>query len=157
MCLSVYLGTTRPIAAFRALPDGLGIERAGWTPPPLRSNHPFVYYLGRQGRGAELECSCLLAEQVEWTDEGPSIQSDPLAADAPLCPFDALRAICDEATRDGGFATLVCDDSGGVAQDAQIEDYCTGAMVRLHTIARGNLLFADASGAIPSRVFHVVR
>jgi len=157
MCLSVYLGASRPITAFRAPPNGLGIERASWTPPPLRSNHPFVYYLGRQGPEPELECSCLLDEHVEWTDEGPAILSDPLAADAPLCPFDALRALCDEATRDGGFATLVCDDSGGMAQDVGIEDYCTGAMVRLHNIARGNLLFADASGAIPWRMYHVVR
>lgn len=50
MCLSVYLGTSRPITAPQALPGHLGVEKASWTPPPLRSNHQFVYYLGRQGR-----------------------------------------------------------------------------------------------------------
>lgn len=154
MCLSVYLGTGRPLTLAQAPPGHLGMEAAGWTPPALSANHPFVYYLGSCGPGPDLACSCLFMEWIEWTEAGPVIRSD--APDEPPCPFETLRALCDEATRDGGFATIVCDDSGGLEQVCSAEDYCS-APVRLHSIARGNLLFADSSGMFPWRVLHVVR
>ena len=154
MCLSVYLGTDRPVDLSRAPAGHLGIEKAGWTPPPLRTNHPHVYYLGARGPDSKLCCSCLLWEWIEWSDAGPAIGSD--APDDPPCPFEDLRALCDEATRDGGFATIVCDDSGGLEQVCDEEDYCS-APVRLHSIARGNLLFADSSGMFPWRALQVVR
>lgn len=157
MCLSVYLGTTRPIAIPDTAPGHLGVEKASWTPPPLRHNHTFVYYLGAKGPGAELECSCILLEHVVWTEHGAIVHADELYPDEEPCPFDTLRALCDEATQDGGFATIVCDDSNGLEQACSEDDYCTGGLVRLRSIARGNLLFADASGGFPWRVLHVVR
>jgi len=157
MCLSIYLGTTSPISIPKASPGHLGVEEASWKPPPLRRNHSFVYYLGVQGTDRELACSCLLLEHVDWTEAGTVVHTDALYPDEPPCPFDALKALCDEATKDGGFATIVCDDSGGVEQTCSEEDYCTSGLVRLDSIARGNLLFADVSGGIPWRVLHVVR
>ncbi len=157
MCLSVYLGTSRPITIPNAAPGQLGVEKASWTPPPLRRNHEFVYYLGAKGKGAEpLGCSCLLVEHVEWTDAGAIVRPDTTYPD-DQCPFEALRSLCDEATRTGGFATIVCDDSGGLEQACSEDDYCTGGLVRLAMIAPGNLLFAEAGGGFPWRVLHVVR
>lgn len=157
MCLSIYLGTTCQVTIPEALPGRLGVEKATWTPPPLSRNHQFVYYLGAKGTGRELECSCLLLEHVDWTEAGATVHADPLYPDEAPCPFDALRALCDEATQDGGFATIVCDDSGGQELACSDDDYCTGGLVRLGSIVRGNLLFADARGGIPWRVLHVVR
>jgi hypothetical protein len=154
MCLSVYLGTGRPLDLPQAPAGHLGIKTARWTPPPLKSNHPFVYSLGALGPDGQLACSCLLMEWIEWTEAGPTISSD--APDDPPCPFEDLRALCDEATRDGGSATIVCDDSGGLELDCDEEDYCT-IPVRLHSIARGNLLFADLSGMFPWRALQVIR
>ena len=157
MCLSVYLGTSRPITIPDAAPNHLGAEEAAWTPPPLRRNHPFVYYLGQKGAAPELACSCLLLEHVDWTEAGGVVQADDLYPQEGPCPFEVLRALCDEASREGGFATIVCDDSGGKAQACSEDDYPAGGLVRLSSIAKGNLLFADATGSIPWRVFHVIR
>lgn len=157
MCLSVYLGTSRPLTIPDSAPGELGAKKASWTPPPLLRNHEFVYFLGAQLNGAEpLGCSCLLAEHVEWTEVGPIVRPETTSPDE-VCPFEALRALCNEATRDGGFATIVCDDSNGLEQACSEDDYCTGGLVRLAMIARGNLLFSDVSGGIPWRVLHVVR
>ena len=157
MCLSVYLGTNTPLD----IPDevamgSLGLEVASWTPPPLRRNHQFAYYLGRKGEGAKLECSCLLAEHVDWAEAGPIVSVDDLYPDAGPCPFETLKAYCATATADGQFATIVCDDSGGVEQNCSEEDYGAGVLVRLEHISRGNLLFADVCGDCPWRVMHVV-
>jgi hypothetical protein len=131
------------------------VEVAAWTPPPLKQRE-FVYYLGRKAEGAKpLECSCLLSEHVEWTETDPIVEQNDLY-EPKACAFDALRELCDLATQDGGIATLVCDDSGGLEQGCSEEDYCE-CLVRLASIARGNLLFADASGGFPWRALHVVR
>lgn len=157
MCLSVYLGTNTPLeTSSEVAPGGLGIEPASWTPPPLKRNHQFTYYLGRKGEGAKLECSCVLAEHVSWTETGPIVSVDDLYPEDGPCPFETLKAYCASATESGGFATIVCDDSGGQEQDCSEDDYCTGGLVRLEHIARGHLLFADASGGFPWRVMHVV-
>jgi hypothetical protein len=156
MCLSIYLGTTRPIRIPEALQRHLGVEKATWTPPPLRRRHPFVYYLGAKGAAPKLECSCLLSEHVEWTEAGAVVQSNDSYPDEGPCPFQVLRALCDEATQDGGFATIVCDDGGGAEQECSEADYDAG-FVRLGSIARGQLLFADTYGGFPWRVFYVVR
>lgn len=155
MCLSVYLGTSRPLSISSPEPGQLGVEDAQWTPPPLQRRE-FVYYLGRQAdEGKPLECSCLLAEHVDWSETGPIVEQD--ATYRPeTCAFDALRQLCDQATRDGGHATIVCDDSGGLEQACSEDDYCAG-LTRLAAIARGNLLFAGVSGEFPWRVMHVVR
>ena len=47
-------------------------------------------------------------------------------------------------------------DSGGLEQDCTEDDHCTG-LVRLHSIANGNLLLADAQAIFPWRALHVVR
>lgn len=155
MCLSVYLGTSRPLSIPSSEPGRLGVEEAAWTPPPLRRRE-FVYYLGRKAEGVKpLECSCLLSEYVDWTEGGPIVQQDDLY-EPEACAFDALRELCDRATQDGGIATIVCDDSGGLEQTCSEDDYCSG-LVRLTSISRGNLLFAGASGEFPWRALHVVR
>lgn len=155
MCLSVYLGTSRPLSIPSSGPGQLGVEEAAWTPPPLRRRE-FVYYLGRKAEGVKpLECSCLLSEYVDWTEGGPIVQQDDLY-EPEACAFDALRELCDRATQDGGIATIVCDDSGGLEQACSEGDYCSG-LVRLSSISRGNLLFAGASGEFPWRALHVVR
>lgn len=155
MCLSVYLGTSRPLSVPSAQPGQLGVENAGWTPPPLQRRE-FIYYLGRKGDGAEpLECSCLLAEHVDWTASGPVVEQDETCS-AEHCPFEALRQLCDQATRDGGIATIVCDDSGGLEQTCSEDDYGE-SLIRLASIARGNLLFAEVPGGTPWRTLHVVR
>jgi hypothetical protein len=155
MCLSVYLGTSRPLSFQSPEPGELGVEPAAWTPPSLHRRE-FIYYLGRKGDGAgPLECSCLLLEHVEWTESGPIVEQDDTYS-PEACAFAALRQLCDQATRDAGIATIVCDDSGGLQQDCSEDDYCEG-LIRLGSIARGNLLFADVSGGLPWRVLHVVR
>lgn len=155
MCLSVYLGTSRPLSVPSVEPGGLGVEVAAWTPPPLHRRQ-FVYYLGRKANADEpLECSCLLAERVDWAEAGPVVEQD--ATYSPdACAFEALRRLCEQATQEDGIATIVCDDSGGLEQACSEEDYCA-RLVRLGSIARGNLLFAGVSGEIPWRVLHVVR
>jgi hypothetical protein len=157
MCLSVYLGTNTPLdTSVEAVKGGLGIEQAKWTPPPLKRNHKYVYYLGRKGHLPELECSCLLAEYVNWAEPGPTIRSDDLYPDDAPCPFQTLRRFCELATTGGQFATIVCDDSGGQEIDCSEEDYGSDGLVRLQHIARGHLLFAEASWGIPWRIMHVV-
>lgn len=157
MCLSVYLGTNTPIEIpSDVAPGGLGIELATWTPPPLRRNHQFTYYLGRKGQGVKLECSCLLIEHVDWTESGPIVRVDDLYPSNGPCPFETLKEYAASATAGGRFTTIVCDDSGGQEMICTEEDYCTGQLVRLEHIARGHLLFADASGGFPWRAMHVV-
>jgi hypothetical protein len=157
MCLSVYLGTNTPLDIPRDIELGsLGIELSAFTPPPLRRNHQFTYYLGRKGDGAKLECSCMLMEHVDWTEDGPVVSVDQLyPADGP-CPFETLKSYCAAATAGGRYATIVCDDAGGVDIGSTEADYCTGELVRLEHIAREHLLFADASGGFPWRAVHVV-
>lgn len=156
MCLSVYLGTNTLLDVPSDIaPGSLGIERSAFTPPPLRQNHQFTYYLGRKGDGEKLECSCMLMEHVDWTANGPSIRTDDLyPADGP-CPFETLRSYCAVATAGGNYATIVCDDAGGADIGSTEADYCTGELVRLEHIKRGHLLFAHASG-FPWRAMHVV-
>jgi hypothetical protein len=96
-----------------------------------------------------------LAEYVEWTESGPLVEQDDLYS-PEACAFAALRRLCEHATREAGIATIVCDDSGGLEQVCTEDDYCE-SLVRLDSIARGQLLFAGASGDIPWRALHVVR
>lgn len=68
-----------------------------------------------------------------------------------------LRTVCWEPTRDGGIATIVCDERGGLEQKCSEDDYCNGGLVRFAMIAPGNSLFTDASLGFSWRVLHVVR
>ncbi|MGE0700151.1 MAG: hypothetical protein AB7O57_13730 [Hyphomicrobiaceae bacterium] len=122
MCLSIYLGCNSPLEQADVVENGLGAEPASWTPPPLAgSSH--AYYLGRKGKGAALECSCLLAEQIDWCDTPPTVRSDPLYPEAGLCPFETLQRYVEQVLARDGFAILACDDSGGTRQDCSKDDY----------------------------------
>jgi hypothetical protein len=125
MCLAVYVGTSLPLQVPATLKFGeLGVEPAKWTPSPLRrASH--VYYVGRKGEGAELECSCLLHEYVWWTDEGQKVVSDDLYPEAGPCPFEILRTYCEQVLDLGGSVTIACDDSGGVEQSGEEDDYAS--------------------------------
>jgi hypothetical protein len=153
MCLSVYLGTNIAVDLPSPAEGQLGIELASWKPPPLH-RHEFVYFLGRKGKELKLECSCLFAEHVVWTEDGAVASSDALYPEDGPCPFDQLRTLCATATKRGGWATIVSDDSNGLEQPCTAEDYCSGVLP-LHLIKRGNLLFAEVTG-IPWKVWHVV-
>lgn len=159
MCLAVYLGTNVPLEMPADVARGsLGIELATWTPPPLSRNHKYVYYLGQKAETAELACSCLLLEHVNWTETAPIVTADAdelCPEDAP-CPFEQLRVFCAAATAGGDFATIVCDDGGGQEQVCSEEDYGSPRLVRVEHVARGHLMFAETSGGIPWGVWHVV-
>lgn len=155
MCLAVYLGTKFPVTPPETAQGRLGIETVSWTPAPLR-RYDHVYYLATRAADGTLTCSCALSESVEWTDQGPVIHGDDDATGAGQGPFEVLRALCEEATRDARPATLVCDDGSGADQPVAQSDYDSG-FVRLHHISRGNLIFADVNGGFPWRMLHVVR
>lgn len=156
MCLIVYLGTTRILTISDTSDGQLTAAISPWTPPPLQRGFSHIYRLGTKSAGGELGCSCPLHEHVEWTDAGAVVAQVPDSEISP-CPFEVLRTLCDQATRDGGLATIVCDDSGGAEQECTEEDYGDSFFIRLSMIARGNLLFADVYGGFPWRVMHVVR
>jgi hypothetical protein len=92
---------------------------------------------------------------VTWAEAGPVLSVDPLYPEDGPCPFETLRHFCTLATADGRFATLVCDDSGGLEQGCTEDDYDT-SLVRLRHVARGHLLFTGAMGEIPYRAIYVV-
>ena len=151
MCLALYLGSDVAVTSPQSIrPGGLGIEPARWVPSPL-AQHKFVYYLGRLGDSAELECACLLVEHIHWDDQ-PTVFSDDLYPDEAICPFETLQMYCREATGLTGWATLVSDDSGGVEQASSPGDYDDGGYLPLHLIARRSLLFAD----MPRRRWHLI-
>lgn len=156
MCLAVYVGTSLPLPALAASKFGqLGVEPAKRTPSPLKhASH--VYYVGRKGEGAELECSCLLYEYVWWTHEGQKVVSDDLYPQAGPCPFETLRAYCEQVLDLGGSVTIACDDSGGLEHSGEEDDYAS-AFLLTDQIQRGGLIFAAPSGDIPWRVFQVLR
>ncbi len=112
--------------------------------------------VGRKGESAELECSCLLYEHVWWTNETPQIVSDDLYPEASSCPFDVLRAFCEQVLDLGGLVTIVCDDSGGLEQSKQ-EDAYASAFLLTDQIRRGGLIFAGPSGSFPWRAYQVLR
>jgi hypothetical protein len=133
----------------------LGVEPAKWTPAPLkRASH--VYYVGRKGEGAELECSCMLYEHVWWDGDTPKVVSDDLYPDNATCPFDALRAYCEQILDRGGWVMIACDDSGGVGQGGEEADYQSSFLLT-DQIARGRLVFAGTGGDFPWRALQVLR
>jgi hypothetical protein len=153
MCLSVYLGSHKPLATPTILEGGLGIEKAKWTPPAL-SKFPFSYYLGRKGKGDVLECSCLLAQHVDWGERGPTVCFDDLYSNEPSCPFESLRTYVETAQQSGKPVILVCDDSGGVEQACSDEDY-DHVIISSEMISPETYLFADPTSIFPWRVFYL--
>lgn len=154
MCLSVYVGTMRPLdLPGRVKTGALALERASWTPAPLERS-AFVYYAGRQGERG-VECSCLLSEAVEWTSDGATIVEDPLLKVAPSDPFETLRTLAVGALADAGAFAIVSDDSGGCAQAGGVRDY-VHLYLPLSSIRRGGLIFADIHGGFPWRCYEVV-
>lgn len=152
MCLSVYLGSHEPIP-IRKVPKGsLGIEAAKWTPPAL-SKFPFRYYLGSQGDGDELECSCLLAQHVEWNERGPSVCLDKLYSEAN-CPFGDLRKYVSTAQRTAKPVVIACDDSDGSPLQCCDDDY-DHLVISVEMIASTFFLFADPLSSFPWRVLYL--
>ena len=152
MCLSVYLGSHEPIEIRKVQHGTLGIEAAKWAPPAL-SSFPFRYYLGRQGEGDELECSCLLAQHIDWNEHGPSVCLDELYSEEQ-CPFGALRDYVADAQKTAKPVVVACDDSGGSPQECSNEDY-DHLVVSVEMIAPTSFLFADPFSSFPWRVMYV--
>ncbi|WP_131821846.1 hypothetical protein [Salipiger marinus] len=152
MCLSVYLGSHEPIQLRRVQKGSLGIEAAKWTPPAL-SSFPFRYYLGRQGDDDELECSCLLAQHVEWNEHGPKVRLDELYFEAP-CPFNDLRDYVSAAQRTAKPVVVACDDSGGIPQECSDEDY-DHLVISVEMIAPTSFLFAAPLSSYPWRILYL--
>lgn len=153
MCLSVYLGSHEQLRAREVLEGSLGFEEAKWFPPALEKS-PFRYYLGRKGSSAELECSCLLAQHVEWCEHGPSVSSDSFYPADKVCPFEILRGYVNESQHARKPVVLVCDDSGGSPQECGDEDY-DHLIISSEMITPANFLFADPMALFPWRVFYL--
>lgn len=67
---------------------------------------------------------CLLARHVEWTDCSPPIvYNDDLYPDNGRCPFVTLKSYVVAALVSGKQVALVCDDSGGVEQSSEADEY----------------------------------
>ncbi len=156
MCLSVYIGSHIQIRSLNAsLTGSLGIETAKWLPPTL-SKYEFIYYVGRIGTGADLECSCLLSEYVVWSDDGPTTEVDDLYPEQGPCPYGTLKQYVEQGLESSGHVSIVCDDSGGLEQNSDASDYCE-SLIRPSMIKRGNLIFADMSSSIPWRHLYAIR
>ncbi|MEP1538835.1 MAG: hypothetical protein ABJQ34_20935 [Paracoccaceae bacterium] len=151
--MSVYLGSYEQLPTQSMREGALGIEDAKWTPPAL-AEFPHRYFLGRKGRGDELECSCLLAQHVEWTECGPTIDFDELYF-PEQCPFDDLRGFISAAQRTGKPVVLACDDLGGSPHDCTNEDY-NHMVISEEMITKNNFLFADPLALFPWRVFYLI-
>ena len=152
MCLSVYLGSHEPIQIRKVQNGALGIEKAKWAPPALAS-FPFQYYLGQQGEGDELGCTCLLAQHVVWHEQGPSVVLDEdYSKDS--CPFRDLQAYVASAQRTSKPVVVVCDDSGGAPQECSDEDY-DHLIVSIEMFAPSSFVFADPVASFPWRVMYV--
>jgi hypothetical protein len=154
MCLNVYLGCYKPLHA-RSISEGsLGFEKAKWSPPAL-AKLPFRYYMGNKGSSSDLECSCPLAQHVEWTENGPSVSFDSQYPRGHVCPFEVLRGYVNEAQQSGKPVVLVCDDSGGCPQECDDDDY-EQLIISSEMITPDNFLFADPRALFPWRVFHLI-
>lgn len=153
MCLGVYLGCHDLLNVDTPSENSLGIELASWNPPPI-VHFPFSYYLGRKGKGDTLECSCLLAQHVDWDETGPTVSLDSLYPRTGPCPFDTLKSYVLLAMGSRQPVTLVCDDSGGCVQESANEDY-DHLVISAEMISSDNYLFADAAAPFPWRAFHL--
>lgn len=153
MCLSVYLGSHKQLQAGNISERSLGLEEAKWSPPAL-AKFPFRYYLGRKGSGVELECSCLLAQRVEWSENGPNVSFDSLYQKDQVCPFEVLRGYVKKAQQAGKPVILVCDDSGGCPQECDDNDY-DHFIISSEMITPEHFLFADPMTFFPWRVFYL--
>jgi hypothetical protein len=153
MCLSVYLGCHDRLRPGEVPEGSLGIETAKWCPPPL-AQFPFVYYLGRKGQGDSLECTCLLAQHVDWDDRGPTIRFDELYSNDGPCPFAALKNYVKRALESGKQVLVVCDDSGGVEQVCENGAY-DNFIISTEMISPEFYIFADPVAVFPWRALYV--
>lgn len=154
VCFSVYLGCHEQLPINDVPCGSLSFQVAEWRPPAI-SEFPFAYYLGRQGEGGQLECSCLLLQDVGWNESGPYLCPNGLASEAPSCPFEDLRSIVESAQRSGKPVVMVCDDSGGVELQCSNEDY-DHLLADVEMISSDSYMFADPISSFPWRVFHFV-
>ena len=148
MCLAVYLGCDAELPPSGGEAGSLGHELASWTPEPL-AHHGLVYYLGRIGSHS-LECSCLLSEDVWWSDGGLRWQPDELFDSAPHDPHLELQKLCKTAIEIAGnqAVTLYCDDQGGEtwSWSRTDDERCERRMISAQGIVSGAMLFADEQG-----------
>ncbi|MGB0507783.1 MAG: hypothetical protein ACPGGK_16470 [Pikeienuella sp.] len=151
MCLNVFLGVHSPITIQGASFAPLGMAPANRTPPPLQQ-FPFVYYIGQDDGDGDLGCSCLLAQHVEWRQNGPIVHADPLADNSDQCPFNALRSLVTIALQSNQPVALACDDSDDMAQKCDAEDY-DHSIIHPDMITPNCYLFADPVAVFPWRVF----
>ena len=154
MCLSVYLGVNSPLNVPKNVPKGsLSMEAASWTPPTL-NGYKHVYFLGQKNQEKALGCSCLLWEQVGWTDTEAPVESDETYPIGVECPFDTLKRFCEIALENSTSCAIVCDDSNGLEQICEAEDY-HDLFLTPRMIERGNLIFGGRE-PYPYRHFTVV-
>lgn len=155
MCLSVYLGSNHLLDISQPIEfGGLGIELVSWSPAPLNI-FKHVYYLGRQVYGKQLECSCLLREHLDWSEEGAKVYSDPLYPTDGPCPFSTLQGYVREALQNEVCAGVICDDSNGLEQPSSMDEF-DELVIRPSMIKRGSLMFADSRNDLPIRSFLVI-
>ena len=154
MCLSVYIGCEHDFEAGNHEHGGLGFEPAEWRPPPLEG-YRHVYYVGRKGDAGKLECSCTLLKHVVWDHPIGHVKADPLYPQSGECPFVTLRRFVEIASAGDRPVAIVCDDSGGVAQECHSNDYDHG-VITLDMIKRDNFLFADPIAMFPWRAFYLI-
>lgn len=152
MCLSVYLGSHEKISSRKLREGALGLEETDWVPPAL-SQFPHRYYLGRKGKGKELECSCLLAQHVEWTESGPTVCCNEHGF-LGQNPFDDLRSYVNSAQRSGKAVALACDDTDGSLKAGVDDDY-DHVVISVGMITESSFLFAHPITPFPWRVFYV--
>jgi hypothetical protein len=154
MCLSVYIGSNNPLTEPSDLcSGGLGLEAASWTPAPLKE-YAHVYYLGARRGSGPLECTCLLAEYIDWEQDPPQTISDPLS-DITDCPFVQLRRYVEAALVGQSHMEMVCDDAGGAEHPAPSEDY--DSIVLTPSLIRAkSFLFADGVSTFAMRKFTVI-
>ena len=155
MCLSIYLGSMRPLEALRRVPEGgINIEVASWKPPPLE-NYEFVYFVGQINKTSKLGCSCVFIEYVDWESQPSKIISDNLYDENLDCVFSVLRQFCENAQKSGGVCSLVTDDSNGLKQACEKDDY-HNLFLKTKLLERHNLIFSGVDIS-PYRHFTVIK
>ena len=77
MCISLYMGTEHHIEPIPTAEGGLGIEPASWSPPPIK-DYKHSFYLGQILSGEKLGCSCLIMDELEWTENGIEVSKNQL-------------------------------------------------------------------------------
>ena len=113
-----------------------------------------IYFLGQKNDKKQLGCSCLLWEQICWTETAAPLESDDTYPEGVECPFETLKRYSETALKDATICAIVCDDSNGIQQKCVEADY-HHLFLTPRMIVRGNLIFGGLE-PYPSRHFTVV-